>query len=247
MAAGPSLHSSPRHGNLGPTPPPSHPVPRAAPRAKVRLGWLGPAIVGLGAAVAGLGIWFMQSVRPIAGEVIDTVQMDANRSLVLRKELKSDRSFIELHDGPDVKWQALIPHYAGSKGRPAVAWSDRSVTVRVERDGRAEVFAFALNSSAKLGAYRIAVEHEPITTQPQGPITLTDHDRAYELVGGVDWHQVVAVDILKGGGVWKAELGREPVTGAGVERGQVWVEQTAKRRSFDAVTGREINQNKPLN
>lgn len=234
--------------NLGPPPPPSDPMPRAAgPKAKVRLGWLGPAIVLFGAAVAGLAIWFMQSVRPVAGEVIDTVQMDANRALVLRKELKSDRSFIELHDGRELKWQALIPHYAGSKGRPAVAWSERAVTVRVERDGRAEVFAFALNNSAKLGAYRIAVDHEPITTQPQGPITLSDHDRAYELVGGPDWHEVVAVDILKGGGVWKAELGREPVSAAGVESGQVWIEQAGKRRRFDATTGRELSENKALN
>src|SRR5689334_17258004 len=100
----------------------------------------------------------MQSVRPVAGEVIDTIQMDARRSLVLRKETKSDRSFIELRDGDTVKWQALIPHYAGSKGRPAVAWSEKAVTVRVERDRRAEVFAFALQNAQKLGAYRLAVE-----------------------------------------------------------------------------------------
>ncbi len=222
-------------------------MPRAVPRAKVRLGWLGPVIVLVGAAVAGLAIWFMQSVRPEAGAIIDIVQIDAQRSIVLREELKSDRSFIELHDGPELKWQALIPHYAGAKGRPAVAWSDRAITVRVERGGRAEVFAFARDTAAKLSAYRIAVEHEPIKTQPQGPITLTDHDRAYELVGGPDWHEIVAVDIIKGGGVWKAELGREPVTAAGVSAGQVWVEQTGRRRTFDAVTGSETTENKALN
>lgn len=218
----------------------------ASPR-KTRLGWLGPAIVLVGAAVAGVAIWFMQSVRPVAGEVIDTVQMDARRTLVLRKETKSDRSFIELRDGDTVKWQALIPHYAGSKGRPAVAWSEKAVTVRVERDRRAEVFAFAMQNASKLGAYRLAVEHEPITMHAEGPITLTDHERAFELVGGPGWHQLVAVDIMKGGGIWKVDLGKAPITAGGVETGRVWIEQDGKRRMFDAATGNETPDNKPLN
>ena len=111
----------------------------AKPRRKSRFGWLGPAIVIVGAAIAGVAIWFMQSVRPEAGAVIDTIPIDARRSLVLREEVKSDRSFIELRDGDTVTWQALIPHYAGAKGRPAVAWSDQAVTVRVERNDRVVV------------------------------------------------------------------------------------------------------------
>lgn len=218
-----------------------------APGAKVRLGWLGPAIVSVGAVVAGLAIWFMTSVRPEAGEIIDTIQIGAGHSLVVRNEVKSDRSFIELRQGDTVKWQALIPHYAGSKGRPAVAWSDKAVTVRVERNGRAEVFAFSMGNAAKLGAYRLAVEREPITTHPEGPITMTDNVRAYEIVGGVDWHHLVAVDILRGGGIWKVDLGRAPITAGGVAGGQVWVEQAGQRRSFDGATGRETSDNKPLN
>ena len=214
---------------------------------KTRLGWLGPAIVIVGAAVAGLAIWFMQTARPVAGEIIDTIAIDARRSIVVRKEASSNRSFIEVRDGSEVKWQALIPPYAGAKGRPAVAWSDAAVTVRVSRDGRAEVFAFAMNNAHKLGAFRIATEHEPITTHPTGPITLTDHVRAYELVGGADWHQLVAVDIVRGGGVWKVELGKDPITAGGVEPGRVWVEQAGRRRAFDAETGRETPDNKPLN
>ena len=214
--------------------------------AKTRLGWLGPVIVLVGAAVAGLAIWFMTSVRPEPGAVIDTIAIDARRSIVLRAEAKSDRSFIELRDGNEVKWQALIPHYAGSKGRPAVAWSEQAVTVRVERNGRAEVFAFAMENAAKLGAYRIAAEREPIALQP-GPITLTDHVRAYELVGGSDWHRLVAVDILRGGGVWKTELGKDPIQDAGIAGGRVWIEQAGRRRWFDAATGRETPDDKPLN
>jgi GTP-binding protein HflX len=40
---------------------------------KTRLGWLGPAIVLVGLALAGLMTWFMVSSRPSAGAVIDTI------------------------------------------------------------------------------------------------------------------------------------------------------------------------------
>lgn len=211
------------------------------------LGFLGPAIVLVGAAIAGVAVWFMVKERPEAGAEIDRVPIDARRALVLREEVKSNRSFIELRDGDVVKWQALIPPYAGSKGRPAVAWSDAAVTVRVSRDGRAEVFAFSIDKAHKLGAYRLAIDHEPITTHAEGPITLTDHVRAFELVGGPTWHQLVAVDIIKGGGIWKVELGKDPITAGGIEPGQVWVEQAGKRRRFDAATGRETPDNTTLN
>jgi len=214
---------------------------------RIRLGFLGPAIVLLGAAIAGVAVWFMVKERPEAGAEIDRIRVDATRELVLRKEMKSDRSFIELRDGNVVKWQALIPPYAGSKGRPAVAWSDAAVTVRVSRNGRAEVFAFSIDKAHKLGAYRLAVDHEPITTHADGPLTLTDHVRAFELVGGPTWHQLVAVDILRGGGIWKADLGKAPITAGGVEPGRVWIEQAGKRRSFDAATGVETPDNASLN
>ena len=64
-----------------------------------------------------------------------------------------------------------------------------AVTVRVERDGRAEVFAFAIAATpTKLGAFRLAPEHEPITTAAAG----TDHaDRSRALAtrssAGADW------------------------------------------------------------
>lgn len=215
--------------------------------AKTRLGYLGPAIVLVGAVVAGLAIWFMQSVRPVAGTEIDRIAIDARRSFVLRNEASSDRSFLELRDGNEVKWQALIPHYAGRPGRPAIAWSEKAVTVRVERNGRAEVFVFSMDNAAKLGTFRLANEREPITMHAEGPITLTDNVRSYELVGGIDWHQLIAVDIVHGGGIWKVDLGRAPVSAAGVRGSEVWVEQTGKRRVFDSATGRETPDTKSLN
>lgn len=220
----------------------------ASPRARrVRLGYLGPAIVLLGIAAAGVAIWYMQTQRPVPGEVIDTFAIDAQRSLVVRREASSDRSFVELRERDAVKWRALVPPYAGAPGRRAIAWSEKAVTVRVSRNGRAEVFAFAMDNASKLGAFRLAAQHEPIATHPQGPITLTDHARAYELVGGEGWNQLVAIDLVRGGAVWEVDLGATPITAGGLEGGRLWLTQGATRRAFDAATGREIPDARSLN
>ena len=204
-----------------------------------RMRWLGPTIVGVGAAVAAVGIWYVIHARPRAGDTIDTFELPEAHALVVREESGGERAFLELRDHDDVVWQALIPHYAGSRGRPALAWSQTAVTVRVERSGRAEVFALAMQDASKLGGFRLAPEHEPITTQPTGPITLTDHTRSYEIVGGPDWHQLVAVDLRNGNALWKADLGKWPISAGGVEAPNVWVVQSGVKRLFNVFSGNE--------
>jgi hypothetical protein len=204
-----------------------------------RLGLIGPIIVGVGAAVAGVGAWYVVHARPQAGAVIDTFPLGHGGALVVRAEKGGKRSYLELRDHDDVVWQALIPHYAGTPGRPALAWSNDAVTVRVERSGRAEVFAIAIKTSRKLGGFRLAPEHEPIQTQTSGPITLTDHVRSYELVGGSDWHELVAVDLATGHGLWKDELGKAPISDGAVEGATVWVVQNGQKRRFNVFTGAE--------
>lgn len=199
--------------------------------------YLGPIIFFVGAAAAALGIWYFHHAQPRPGAVIDTIPVDKGVELVVRGEDGGNRSFLELHMNGETKWSALIPHYAGAPGRPAVAWSPTAVTVRVERDGHAEVFAFAMRDAQKIGGYKIAPEHDPITTQPRGPITLTDHIRAYELVGGPDWHQMASVDLATGKGVWKRDLGAAEITDGGVDGPSVWLVQDGKRRLLDAATG----------
>ena len=199
--------------------------------------YLGPIIFFVGAAIAALAGWYVVHARPKPGAVIDTIPVDKGVELVVRGENGGNRSFLELHVNGEVKWQALIPHYAGAPGRPAVAWGPVAVTVRVERDGHAEVFAFAMRDAEKIGGYRVAIEHEPITTQPQGPITLTDHIRAYEFAGGADWHQVAAVDLATGKGVWKRDLGPAAITDGGVDANAVWYVQDGKRKLLDPATG----------
>ncbi|MEO6775668.1 MAG: hypothetical protein ABI467_22090 [Kofleriaceae bacterium] len=206
---------------------------------RVRLRWLGPALLVVGLAASGVAIWYVVHARPHAGAVIDSFQVDANTQLVVRAEQGGDRSFLELDRDGSTVWQALIPHYIGEKGRPAIAWNDVAVTVRVHRGGKAEVFALAMQDAAKLGGFRLAPEHEPITTLPKGPITVTDHIRSYEIVGGEKWHQLVAIELRTGKALWKAELGHWEVQDAGVQTPYVWVIQAGQKRYYNMLDGNE--------
>jgi hypothetical protein len=202
-----------------------------------RLGWLGPAIVLLGAAVAAVGIWYFIHARPTPGELIDTIAMSPAQSLVVRREVGGERSFIELHDRDRIVWQALVPPYGGRPGAPGIAWSLSAVSVRVIRDRRAELFVFALRDASKLGNIRLARERGPIVTDPPGPITLTDHARSYEIVSGLDWHQLIAVDLGTGRVLWSRELGPAPVSAGSVDGGQIAIHQGARTHKFDGLTG----------
>lgn len=206
------------------------------PRAR-RLGWLGPAIVLVGAAAAGVASWYMVVARPEPGEVLDTVALGDGRAVVVRAEAGGPRAFVELHDGPALRWRALIPAYGGRPGAPGVAWSDIAVTVRVVRDGHAELFALALRDAAKLGGVHLATDRGPIDRAAPGPITLTDHQRSYELIAGAGWHELVAVDLHTGRPVWRQDLGPEPVRAGGVDADAVWIDQGHGRRAFAAASG----------
>jgi PQQ enzyme-like repeat protein len=204
-----------------------------------RLGWLGPAIVALGAAVAAVGVWYMVHARPVAGAVIDTIAIGGRRAVVIRSEAGGERSFIELHDGNALIWQALVPRYGGRPGAPGIAWSPTTVTVRVVRDGRAELFALAVDDAHKLGGMRLAPDHGAIAEDLRAPVTLTDHVRSYEVVSGPDWHQLVAIDLATGHPLWSRELGPVPVRAGGVADGQVWIDQGAGPHGFAALSGED--------
>jgi hypothetical protein len=206
------------------------------------LGWLGPAIVLVGAGAAGLGVWYMIAAKPVPGDPIDTLAIDTTRSIVVRREAGGDHAFVELRDGDELRWQAFVPHYAGRVGAPGIAWSARAVSIRVDRDGRAEVFAVAMSDAHKLGGMRLAPDHGPVPRDPSGPVTLTDHVRSYEIVAGADWHQLVAIDLDTGKALWKTELGRTPIDSGGVDHEVVWIEQAGVRRSFESDSGAEVKR-----
>lgn len=203
-----------------------------------KLGWIGPAIVALGAGVAGVGAWYIVHVRPVAGDVIEREVVDDHHQLVVRAEAGGgERAFVELREDEQVKWQALVPRYAGHAGATGLAWGPVAVSVRVVRDGHAELFALSMHDSSKLGGMRLAPAHGPIVDDPASPVSLTDHLRTYEVVAGPDWHQLVAVDLKSGKALWSTELGADPVRGGGVDRDQVWVDQGHGRRGFAVLTG----------
>jgi hypothetical protein len=54
------------------------------PAKKTHLGWLGPAIVLVGIAASIVAVWYMRSARPVPGETIDTIAVDAQRSFFIR-------------------------------------------------------------------------------------------------------------------------------------------------------------------
>jgi hypothetical protein len=214
--------------------------------ARRRLGWLGPAIVGLGVVVAIAGVWIVVTGRPKAGDVIDTIEVDPVTSIVVRAEDGGDRNFVELHErspaNEDVLlWQALVPPYAGRRGAPGIAWSDKTVSVRVIRDGRAEVFALTRHDAAKLGGFKLAPGKGPVVKQTSEPVTLCDQVRSYELVAGVGWRQLVVIDLATGEGLWKQDLPGDPIEDAGLENAAVWVRQRGTRRAFRVIDGSEVS------
>jgi hypothetical protein len=213
--------------------------------ARSRLGWLGPILVGIGLAVGAWGAWYMAHARPVAGAEIDRIAIDDRHALVVRAEAGGDRAFVELRNDETVVWQALVPHYGGRPGAPGIAWSPAAVSVRVIRDGHAELFALAMHDASKLGGMRLAPDHGPIAARADGPVTLTDHVRSYEIVAGPDWHQLVAIDLASGRALWARELGPAPVRAGGVAGEQVWIDQGAGPHGYAALTGKDSGTPRP--
>jgi hypothetical protein len=213
-------------------------------KKKRSFGWIGIALVAVGVVVAVIGAWYVVHARPKTGAVIDEIQIDPSSKFVISGEDGGNRSFLELNRNGETVWQALIPHYAGEKGRPGIAWNDKAVTVRVDRGDHAEVFALSMESAAKLGGFKLAPDHEPTLTQKTGPITITDHTRSYEIIGTDKWHELVAVELRTGKALWAAQLGHWDVTDAGVETPYVWVIQAKQKRWYNMLNG---NENRSLN
>lgn len=209
---------------------------------KSRLGFLGPGIVIAGLIIGGIGVWIIYKNKPEAGAVIDTIVVDDKTKIVIRDEHGGDRDFVELVENGEVKWQALVPPYAGKPGRPGVTWSDVAVSVRVIRGGKAELFSLARANGSKLGGTHLAAEHDKIKLDAPGPLSISDHVRTYEIVAGDGWNEVTAIDLKLGTPLWKKELGPAPITGGSIEGGQLILEQAGTKygkRWLNIFTGKE--------
>ncbi len=207
--------------------------------AKRRLGLLGPIIVLVGAAAAAAGVYLVVANKPKPGAVIETVVLDSTAKIIVRAEDGGVRNFVELHVGDDLKWQALVPPYGGRPDATGIAYSDVAVSVRVIRDHKAEVFALAIRDSEKLGGIHLGGDHGAIREPSTGPVTLSDHIRSYEIVGGADWNTMTAIDLRNGTKLWTTELGKEPITAGEVTGGLVQLEQAGAKRYFRVFSGKE--------
>jgi hypothetical protein len=211
-----------------------------------RLGLLGPLIVLVGAVGAGVGSWWMVTARPKAIAFLDVIALDAEAAVAVRRSDDQERSFVELrHFSGEVGWQALVPPYAGRPGAPGIAVSRDALSVRVVRDGHAEVFGMSMRNAAKLGGLKLGAARPP---HPHGhtlpaAVTLTDQRLSFELLGQEEtpaWAALVAIDLATGRERWNVDLGPEPVRSAGVvasEGGAVWVQQGSRVHGFTTADG----------
>jgi hypothetical protein len=194
-------------------------IPAAAPppRRKPRLGWLGPALLAVGVAAGLLGVYVMKTSRPEPGPVYDVIAIDAEFAILIRGEDDGGkRHFVQLvHRTRGIEWTAMVPHYAGGTGMPAVAWADNAISVRVERGGAEELWSFSTLDATKLGQLSLAPyalgKALVVADGRSEVITETDGARAFQVIDGTEGTRVVAFDVKRGAHLWTRDFARLPI------------------------------------
>ncbi|MBP9086518.1 MAG: hypothetical protein KBG15_10405 [Kofleriaceae bacterium] len=203
-----------------------------------RFGLLGPLLVIVGLLAGGFGIWFMLHVRPVPGPFIDGFALDDDSYIAIRAQSGTDRNFVEATRQNKKLWQAMIPHYAGRVGAPAIGVSPTAMTVRIARRGRSEVFGLSLTDARKMGALLLGKDRKPTATSHCGEIiTLTADGQAFELLSTEDGNAIASVYVSTGAAGWQAQLDKAPITDAGVANGIVWINQGTTSTAFHAADG----------
>jgi hypothetical protein len=117
-------------------------------------------VMVLGLGLGSLGAWWVVHARPRPGDFID-VRATNEGAVVIRRERSSDHAFLEIYDGSHLRWRGMVPQYAGRPGAPAMAMSNRSVTVRVARGGHPHLFAFDAATGAKVDSFDLTPDAPP--------------------------------------------------------------------------------------
>lgn len=212
-----------------------------APRSpRRRLGWLGPALAFIGIAAGSLGIYVMATSRPKPGPMLDVVAVGERGALVVRSEAHG-RNFVELYEqGAGLRWQALVPPYAGTPTAPGIEPTVRLVNIRVTRAGRPEVFSLALADSIKVGGLNLGADWAPAEhgyALPTGAF-VTSASRSFYAVGDASHGAVYELSRTDGRAQWRYDVGGglRQIWAIGEDR--VGVETTAGEvRVLDATTG----------
>ncbi|HTJ41652.1 MAG TPA: hypothetical protein VL463_06130 [Kofleriaceae bacterium] len=200
--------------------------------------WLAPTLLALGVAVGGLGVWFMLHARPTAGDYYEVFALDETSAVALRVEQGSDRSFVELVEvGRGVRWQALIPPYAGRANAPAIAASPTAITVRVRRDDKDELWALSTEDADKLGQVELLPGAARSAVAP-AVITASDRDQSFEFVGDASHATAVtAIRLADGHAQWRVDLGDDEVRDAWLDAHALWIRTARGVRGLDRETG----------
>lgn len=169
-----------------------------------------PLLMAVSLIVGVAGIVWMRTQAPVVADVIDEYRA-AQGLLRVRRVADSSNHMLEFRDTTDhVRWQALIPTYAGRPGASGLAMSDTAATVRVVRSGHAELWSFRMRSvpggaaGSKLGALDLTQARPASpTSYTVAPVTFaqgaaTDGYLTYEVLGDDTFTEVVVMDLTQG-------------------------------------------------
>jgi hypothetical protein len=211
-----------------------------SPRASGK--WLAPLILGVGVAVAALGVWVMVSSRAHAGAYYEVLATDGPYAVALRHQDGSNRSFVELIEtGKGVRWQAMVPQYAGSPTAIGLAASPTAITVRVTRNGQDELWALSTEDSEKLGQLGLVPGGPAPGVQPPAVVTVADAVQSFEFAGAPDRAtSVVGIELATGAPKWRVELGPISVRGAWLADKTLWIDTSGGPKGLDRATGTPV-------
>lgn len=210
------------------------------PRASGK--WLAPTVLGIGVTVGVLGIWVMVRSRVHAGAYFEVLATDGPYAVALRHQDDSSRDFLELVEiGHGVRWQALVPLYAGTPTAPGLAASPNAITVRVRRDGRDELWAMSTRDAEKLGQLGLEPGAEAPGVRPPAVVTVADAVQSFEFAGAPDRATtIVGIELANGAPKWRIELGSVTVRGAWLDDTTLWIDTGAAPMGIDRATGKTV-------
>ncbi|MCE9576371.1 MAG: hypothetical protein K8W52_24700 [Deltaproteobacteria bacterium] len=212
------------------------------PRASGK--WLAPTLLGIGVTVGVLGIWVMVSARVHAGAYFEVLATDGPYAVALRHQDDSPRVFLELIEiGHGVRWQAMVPPYAGTPTAPGLAASPNAITVRVRRDGRDELWAMATRDAEKLGQLGLEPGAAAPGVLPPAVVTVADNVQSFEFAGAPDRATtIVGIELAIGSPKWRIELGKVSVRGAWLDDKTLWIDTGAAPLAIDRATGKTVDR-----
>ncbi|MCG8424622.1 MAG: hypothetical protein MJE77_42565 [Proteobacteria bacterium] len=171
------------------------------------------AFVSLTAAAA-IASWRALDRKPVAGEIVDVLNLDGEYAVVVRDVVGDpERSFISMfHTRDGERWGALIPRYATrGSGSTGIAATSEVVTIRTVADNQPKIIAFDGRRGEKLGSVPpLGDRRSPPRSSFGLPAagSLFARGEVFELFGQPgDWSVAVGLDLERGSLRWNADLG----------------------------------------